>query len=29
MSYAKFGPLIDHLYNNKLLVENDIRVIME
>ncbi|CDW76617.1 serine threonine protein kinase [Stylonychia lemnae] len=28
MSFAKYGPLIDHLYNNKLLVENDIKVIM-
>eukprot|EP00347_Sterkiella_histriomuscorum_P004493 403360253 len=29
MNYAKHGPLIEHLYNNKLLVENDIRIIME
>lgn len=29
MNYAKHGPLIEHLYNNKLLVENDIRVVME
>jgi serine/threonine protein kinase len=29
MNYAKHGPLIDMLYNNKSLVENDIRIIME
>ncbi len=29
MNYAKHGPLIEMLYNNSSLVENDIRIIME